>query len=81
MIADIRHLLEAIPFQPFYIVTSSGIKYRIASRDHIGFNPQGSRVLVWFDDGSGAILAALHIVSLEQETSLPFPGHAGSTAS
>lgn len=67
MIADIRQLLEAGPFEPFFIVTSSGNRYRVASADHASINPQGSRVVVWLDDESSVTLAGLHITAVEKE--------------
>jgi hypothetical protein len=67
VIADIRQLLEAGPFEPFFIVTSSGNRYRVASADHASINPQGSRVVVWLDDESSVTLAGLHITAVEKE--------------
>jgi hypothetical protein len=69
MIADIRQLLLAGPFEPFSIVTSSGNRYRVASADHASTNPQGSRVVVWFEDDSSVTLAGLHIAALEKDLS------------
>jgi hypothetical protein len=34
-------------------------------------DPQSSRVVVWFDDGSGITIAGLHIGSIEHETLTP----------
>lgn len=68
MIADLRQLLQAGPFEPFAIVTSSGNRYPIASADHAGVNPQGSRVVIWFDDDSSVTLSGLHIVAIEKGT-------------
>ena len=67
MIADVRHLLQAGPFEPFTIVTSSGNRYRIASADHAGVNPQGTRVVIWFNDGGGVTISGLHIAAIEEE--------------
>lgn len=67
MIAGIRQLLEAGPFEPFFIVTSPGNRYRVASADHASINPQGSRVVVWFDDESSVTMSGLHIAALEKE--------------
>jgi len=67
MIADVRQLLHAGPFEPFIIVTSSGTRYRVASADHASINPQGSRVLVWFDDESSVTVSGLHIAAVEKE--------------
>jgi hypothetical protein len=69
MIADIRHHLQAGSFEPFSVVTSSGVRYRVPSADHIGFNPHGSRVVIWFDDDSSVTVSGLHIVAIEKESS------------
>jgi hypothetical protein len=68
MIADIRHHLEAGPFEPFSIVTSSGDRYRVASADHANVHPRGSRVVIWFDDDSSVTVSGLHIVAIEKTT-------------
>ena len=68
MIGDIRELLENGPFEPFFIVTSSGKRYRVTSADHASTNPRGSRVVVWLDDDSSVTLSGLHIVAIEKET-------------
>jgi hypothetical protein len=67
VIADVRNHLEAKPFEPFSIVTSSGTRYRVASAEHAGINPRGSRAVVWFDDGSSVTVSGLHIVAVEKE--------------
>jgi hypothetical protein len=67
MVADIRQLLQAGPFEPFFVVTTSGSRYRVASADHVGISPQGSRVIVWFDDESSVTVSGLHIAALEKE--------------
>ena len=67
MIEDVRHHLEARPFETFLIVTSSGHRYRVPSAEHAGINPRGSRVVVWFDDESSVTLSGLHIVGIEKE--------------
>jgi hypothetical protein len=69
VIVDVRQHLAATLFEPFTIVTSSGHRYAVASADHAGVHPRGSRVVVWFDDDSGVILAALHIVAIEKNGS------------
>lgn len=67
MIADVRQYLQAGPFEPFAIVTSSGHRYRIASADHAGVHPHGSQVVIWFDDDSSVTVSGLHIVAIEKE--------------
>jgi hypothetical protein len=71
MIADVRHLLQAGPFEPFAIVTSSGHRYPIPSPDHAGINPAGNRVVIWFNDGGSVTLSALHITAVEKITAAP----------
>jgi hypothetical protein len=66
VIENVRHHLEAGPFEPFAIITSSGHRYEIPFADHAGINPRGNRVVVWFDDGGSVTLSALHIASLER---------------
>jgi hypothetical protein len=67
MIGDIRQHLEAVPFEPFTIVTSSGRRYSVPSADHAGLNPRGSRVVVWFDDDDASVtIAGLHVVAIEK---------------
>lgn len=67
MIAEVRQRLLARPFEPFVIVTSSGQRYRVPTPEHAAINPKGSRVVVWFDDGSGVTLSGLHITAVEME--------------
>ena len=66
MIGDIRQLLRATPFEPFTIVTSSGKRYPVPSADHAGSNPQGTRVVVWFDDDASVTIAGLHVAAIEK---------------
>jgi hypothetical protein len=68
MIADIRRCLEAGPFEPFSIVTSGGVRYRVPSADHAGVDPRGSRLVIWFDDGGSVTISGLHIVAIEKAT-------------
>jgi hypothetical protein len=66
MTPDIRQFLAAAPFEPFSIVTSSGRRYSVPSREHAGINPRGSRVVIWFDDGGSVTVFALHIAAIEK---------------
>ena len=67
MIADIRQFLAARPFEPFFILTSGGNRYRVPSSEHAAVDPQRSRVVVWLDDGSSGTIAGLHITAIEKE--------------
>lgn len=66
MIADVRRYLQAGPFQPFAIITSSGHRYEIPSADHAGMSPEGNRIVIWFEDGGSVTLSALHITAIEK---------------
>ena len=81
MIDDIKQRLEGNPFLPFSIVTSGGMKYRIASRDHADINPKGNRVVIWFDDGGSALVASLHITAIEDDAAVESPARPGFAAS
>jgi hypothetical protein len=69
MVAGVRRYLEAGPFQPFAIVTSSGHRYEIPSADHAGMSPEGNRIVIWFDDGGSVTLSAMHITAIEKSPS------------
>ena len=64
--ADIRRYLQAGPFQPFAIITSSWHRYEIPSADRAGMSPEGNRIVIWFDDGGSVTLSALHITAIEK---------------
>ena len=66
MIGDIRQLLHVAPFEPFTIVTTSGIRYAVPTADHVGLNPRSSRAVVWFDDDSSVTISGLHIAAIEK---------------
>jgi hypothetical protein len=72
VIGDLRHLLDARPFERFSIVTS-GREYEVPSPDHAGVNPANSRIVIWFDDDSSVTLSALHISAIEKTPSKPGP--------
>ena len=71
VIGDIRRHLAKQPFVPFTIVTRSGQKYRVPTPEHAGMDPQSTRLVVWFDDRTGVVLAGLHVSALELEVSAP----------
>jgi hypothetical protein len=66
MIAEVRQLLDAAPFEPFTIVTSSGRRYPVPTADHAGLNPRASRVVIWFDDDSSVTVSGLHMTAIEK---------------
>jgi hypothetical protein len=66
MIEDVRRHLVSRPFEPFAIVTSSGHRYSVPTSEHAATSPRGNRLVIWFDDGSGVTLSALHITAIEK---------------
>ena len=78
MIGDIRQHLAAAPFEPFTIVTSSGRRYPVHSADHANSNPQGTRVVVWFEDDASVTIAGLHVAAIEK--GMPSGGGNGEQA-
>ncbi len=81
MIDDIKLRLEESVFEPFTIVTSSGARYHVASRDHIGFGPNKSRVVVWFDNDTSVLISGLHMTAIEEVEPTLRPNQSKSTAS
>jgi hypothetical protein len=66
VISDVRNNLPTAPFEPFAIITSSGHRYEVPTAHHAGIHPAGNRVVIWFDDGGGVTLSALHIAAVEK---------------
>ena len=66
MIDHIRKRLAARPFEPFTIVMSSGQRHFVASHEHLGIHPRGTRVYISFDDDSSVSVSALHITAVEE---------------
>ncbi len=67
MLTLIKELLEADPFVPFHVVSSSGRTYRVPTHDHASFSPTGKQLVIWFDDDGSVTLSALHIASVEKD--------------
>jgi hypothetical protein len=67
MIEDFRQHLQARPFEPFAMVTTSGHRFRASSAEHAGLDRRGNRVLVWFEDGGGVTLSGLHIAAVAKD--------------
>jgi hypothetical protein len=65
IVDEIRRLQNLRPFDPFTVVTSGGSRYEVASPEHVSTNPQRTRVVVYFDDGTLVTMPALHIASVE----------------
>lgn len=64
-VSELRLRLNAVPFVPFRIVTSSGKSYEIPTPDHLTILPLSRRVIVEYDDLTGAYISPLHITAIE----------------
>ena len=71
MVDQIRQVLKNEPFEPFQIFTGGGAEYRVPAVDRVSFTPEGTRVLVHFDDGTHATLSAPHVVGVQGKTVNP----------
>ena len=65
MTNDIRKLLAARPFKPFFVHTADGREYTVATAEHAHVSPSGGRVSIWADDDTEDILPALLISDLK----------------
>ena len=74
MLDEIAKRLHATPFEPFTILTTDGNKYRVPHPDHALISPRGTRVAVFDDNDTSAMLTALHIVAVKSGRN----GHAKS---
>jgi len=73
MIDEIIKMLEAKSFDPFFIHTSGGDRYYVASRDHAHITPRGTRVVIFFDDETTVTVSGLHISSVSKTSASPQP--------
>jgi hypothetical protein len=39
----------------------------VPTAEHAAIDPQRSRLVIWFDDGSSVMVSGLHIASVEME--------------
>ncbi len=65
MIDEIAKRLHASPFEPFSILTTDGSKYRVPHPEHALISPRGTRVVVFDDNDTSAMLTAFHIVAVK----------------
>ena len=68
MIDEIRKRLHRVPFVPFSVRTSDGLKYSVPTVDHAFITPRGNRVVVVDDEGTTAVLGPLHINSVAEQS-------------
>jgi hypothetical protein len=65
MIAELTRRMNAVPFAPFVIVTSSGKSYEVPTSDHLTITRLLREVFVEGDDYTIASVNPLHITALE----------------
>lgn len=64
-VAELQIRLNAVPFVPFRIVTSSGKSYDIPTPDHLTIMRLSRKIVVEYDDYTGAYVSPLHITAIE----------------
>ncbi len=65
MTDEVRRLMNAEPFVPFFVRTSDGKQYRVKHPDYVAISPKGGRVSLYDDEETTTTLSALHIVGVE----------------
>ena len=66
MTDEVRRLMNAEPFVPFFGKTSVGKQDRVKHPDYVAISPKGGRVSLYEDEETTTILSALHIVAVEK---------------
>ena len=65
MIDQIASLLHASPFVPFTVLTSSGESFHVPHPDHALISPKGTRVTIYNDNETAAMLTVFHIAGVK----------------
>jgi hypothetical protein len=65
MTDEVRRLMNAEPFVPFFVRISDGKQYRVKHPDYVAISPKGGRVSLYDDEETTTTLSALHIVGVE----------------
>lgn len=67
MTDEVRKMMNAEPFAPFFVKTSDGKQYRVRHPDFVAISPKGGRISLYHDDEeTSTILSGLHIVAVEK---------------
>ena len=67
MTDEVRRLMHAEPFVPFFIKTSDGKQYGVKHPDYVAISPKGGRITVYADEETSTMLRALHMVAVEPQ--------------
>jgi len=65
IVAELLRKLEAVPFVPFTIVMSNGVRYDVPRADHITITRRLRRIELETDEPRIVDINALHVASLE----------------
>lgn len=68
MTDEVRKLMNAEPFRPFFVKTSDGRQYRVKHPDYVAISPKGGRLTLFDDEETTTTLSALRIVGVEIES-------------
>ncbi len=66
MLGELNQRLNAAPFVPFLIVTSSGKSSAVPTPDHLTITRLLHEVFVERDDGSADAINLFHVVAIER---------------
>ena len=66
MTDEVRRVMNAEPFVPFFVKTSDGKQDRVRHPDYVAISPKGGRVSLYEDEETTTILSALHIMAVEK---------------
>ena len=64
-VAELQIRLGSVPFVPFRIVVSSGRSYDVPTPDHVTITRLSRKVVVEYDNLTGAYIDPLHITAIE----------------
>ena len=66
MLAELNKRVNAVPFAPFQIVMSSGVRYEVPTPDHLTITKLLREVTVEKDDGTAVAIHLLHVTAIER---------------
>jgi hypothetical protein len=65
VVTKILHLQEAVPFQPFVIITASGKSCDIPTAENLTVARLSRKILIEYDDYSAVDLSPLQVAAVE----------------
>lgn len=64
MLEQVRHFLNAEPFQPFDLRISDGREYHVPTPDHAHIRPGEKQLYIYLDDGRDVAISTLHLAAV-----------------